>query len=118
MNKKSALIAALLTTAVVAIAMLMIGISAYINPDSVPVASANSAAGNTTAISAPAATDQVAQLQSLLAQYQSREQQYQDQLNQADTQVQQYQQILQQLQQRGLITINNNGQISISRRRD
>ena len=72
--------------------------------------------------------DQVAQLQDLVSQYQDREQQYQqreqqlkDQLAQANAQIQQDQQMLQQvqrllgaLQQRGLITITNDGRIMIN----
>lgn len=72
--------------------------------------------------------DQVTQLQSLVSQYKSREQQYQqreqqlqDQLSQANAQIQQDQQLIQQvqrllgaLQQRGLITITNDGRISIN----
>lgn len=118
MNKKPALIAAFLTTAVVAVAMFVIGASALFNPNSIPVVNADSSSGSTAAVSVPASADQIAQLQNLVAQYQSREKQYQDQLNQANSQVQQYQQILTQLQRRGLISIDRNGQITIARRGD
>jgi len=127
MNKKPALIAAFLTTAVIAVVMLMIGISAYINPDSVPVNSSPVTQANASNVSLAqaAGSDQVAQLQALVAQFQSREQQYQareqeyqSQLSQANTQIQQYTQILTQLQQRRIISIDRNGQISIPRRQD
>jgi hypothetical protein len=124
MNKKPALIAAFLTTTVVALAMLMIGLSAYINPDSVPISTSPAAAvaaapgdGNVALVSASTTNDQVQQLQALVAQYQSREQQYQSQLNDATAQVQQYQQLLNQLQQAGVIQIDRNGQVSTPRRR-
>jgi septal ring factor EnvC (AmiA/AmiB activator) len=140
MKKKPALIAAFLTTFVIAAAMLLVGFSAFFNPDSVPVSnspdSAASAApvgttANISAVSASAATDQVKQLQDLIAQYQQREQQYQqqekqlqaqaqqlqDQLNKATSMVGQYQNLLAQLQARGVIAIDQSGQISIPRRR-
>lgn len=121
MNKKPALIAAFLTTAVIAVAMLMIGISAYINPDSVPVSSSPAAANSSIVLAS--SSDQVSQLQALVAQYQAREQQYQareqqyqTQLSQANAQNQQYAQILTQLQKQRIISIDNNGQITIPRR--
>jgi len=72
--------------------------------------------------------DLVTQLQDLVSQYQDHEQQYQqreqqlqDRLAQANAQVQQDQQLLQQvqmllgaLQQRGLITVTNDGRIIIN----
>jgi len=72
--------------------------------------------------------NQVSQLQDLVSQYQDHEQQYQqreqqlqDQLAQANAQVQQDQQLFQQvqvlletLQQRGVITISNDGRIFIN----
>ena len=72
---------------------------------------------------------QIQQLQSLVAQYQQRdqqyqqrEQQYQTQLNQANAQLaqskqqlQQFQQLVTFLQQRGIITINSDGQVYINR---
>ncbi len=124
MNKKPALIAAFLTTALVAMAMLMIGMNAYFNPDSVPVASA-AATGANVEVAQAASSEQVAQLQALVAQYQAREQQYQareqqyqSQLSQANAQLQQDNQILAYLQQQRIITIDRNGQISIARGRN
>jgi capsule polysaccharide export protein KpsE/RkpR len=64
--------------------------------------------------------DQIAQLQSLVTQYQAREQQYQaaltsdnQQLSQASQEMQMIQQLLAYLQNRGLIQIDNQGQITI-----
>ena len=127
MKKKPALIAAFLTTLVIAIAMILVGLGALLNPDSVAVASAPAAASNASSADPAAvntsAADQVKQLQDLISQYQQREQQYQqqeqqlqNQLNQASSQAQQYQSILNQLQQMGVIQISSNGQISVPRR--
>jgi hypothetical protein len=125
MNKKPAFIAAFLTTAVIAVAMLMIGVSAFTNPNTVPVASSPAAAAPDTSVSLNTGSDQFNQLQALVAQYQARELQYQSQqtqlqseLNQANAQIQQFNQIMTALQQRRIITIDKNGQISISRRSD
>ena len=128
MKRKPALIAAFLTTLVIAVAMVLVGANAFLNPNSVPVsttpasASANSPS-EVVAVSANTGGDQVQQLKDLIAQYQSREQQYQQreqqyqqQLNDATTQIQQFESLLQQLQARGVIRINPNGQISIPRR--
>ena len=128
MKRKPALIAAFLTTFVIAIAMVLVGANAFFNPNSVPVsaspasASTDSSSG-VVAVSASTGGDQVQQLKDLVAQYQSREQQYQQreqqyqqQLNDATAQIQQFQNLLQQLQARGVIRISPNGQISIPRR--
>jgi hypothetical protein len=118
MKKKPALIAALLTTMVVALAMLMIGVSAYANPEGVPISTSAESTTNSAdaALSSGAAADQIAQLQTLVAQYQSREEQYQTQLTQANSQLEQYQGVLSQLQRLRLITIDRNGQITVARR--
>ena len=128
MKRKPALIAAFLTTLVIAIVMVLVGANALFNPNSIPVsASPTSVAasdnGGVVAVSANTTTDQVQQLNALIAQYQAREQQYQQreqqyqqQLNDASGQVQQLQSVLQQLQQMGVIRIDQNGQISVPRR--
>ena len=136
-----AILFALGMTGLIAIAMLLVGANAFFNPNTVPVASAASSAQITTVsdtsgvASQPVQTSdqqQLAEMRQLLQQYQDREKQYQQrldeavqrlndansQIQQANTQIQQdnqtvqtYQQIMQQLQQRGIITIDNNGQI-------
>jgi uncharacterized protein YlxW (UPF0749 family) len=128
MKRKPALLAAFLTTFVIAIAMVLVGTNAFFNPNSIPVSasptsvSANNASG-VVEVSASTGSSQVQQLQNLIKQYQQREQQYQQreqqyqqQLNNAQTQVQELQSLLQQLQQIGLIRIGPNGQISVPRR--
>ena len=118
---------ALLITACVGASIFAIGGAALLNKNGVPVSNSVSQVSeisNTTL----SQTDQVAQLQDLISQYQDHEQQYQqreqqlqEQLAQANAQVQQDQRMLQQvqnllgaLQQRGLITITNDGRIVIN----
>lgn len=125
MKKTPALIAAFVMTLIVGLGMLLVGANAYFNPSSVALASsssANTADVSTTATSSADSAGQLQQLQSLVAQYQSREQQFQQQLNQlqqqltqSNTQSQQYQQLITELQRRGIIQVNQNGQILIPR---
>ena len=128
MKRKPALIAAFVTTFVIAIAMVLVGANALFNPNSVPVSasptstSANDSSG-VVAVSANTTVNQLQQMQELITQYQQREkqyqqreQQYQQQLNDANTQIQEYQSLLQQMQAIGLIRIGPNGQISVPRR--
>jgi biotin-(acetyl-CoA carboxylase) ligase len=133
MKRLPALIAAFVTTAVIAIAMLLIGINAVMNPNQ--VAAASSPNDSQAAVSS-AGTTQNGQAQDLVAQYQAREKQYQDReqqyqsqisqleqrLNQDETQlqqaagaIQQYQGLLQELQDRGIIMIDRNGTIYLPR---
>ena len=128
----SAILAAILITACVGASIFAIGGAALLNKNGVP-ASNSPSSPQVSEISNISDTnlsqqDQVAQLQSLVSQYQDREQQYQqreqqlqDQLSIANAQVQQDQQLIQQvqgllgaLQQRGLITITNDGRIRIN----
>jgi hypothetical protein len=138
-----AILFALAMTGLIAIAMLLVGANAFFNPNTVPVASAASAApADVTTISDPSGVasqpgqtsdqQQLAEMRQLLQQYQDREKQYQQRLDEAvqrlnaanqqiqdaNAQIQQdnqsvatYQQIMQELQRRGVITIDNNGQI-------
>jgi septal ring factor EnvC (AmiA/AmiB activator) len=136
MRPLPAIIASLAITAVIALGIFVIGINAVLNPNTVPVvnAASNSDPGGSIAtvsnpssssVSAnPAADQQIAQLQSLIKQYQDREQQYQtqlsnaaQQLDQANQQLQSYQQLLTALEQRGIIRIDQNGNVLIPRSR-
>jgi peptidoglycan hydrolase CwlO-like protein len=140
MKKKPAIIAAFVTTLVIAVAMLLVGMNAFYNPNTVPVS--NSPATTDPALSVASAANiapisastgsQVQQLQATIAQYQQRDQQWQQQVqqlqaqlqqlqaqvNQATTANQQYQSLLSQLQTRGLITIDNSGNVFIRRGSD
>ncbi len=133
MKHISAIIAGVLITGLVAIAILAIGGSALLNSNTVPVL----AAPASTTASSTSSDPQVAQLQAEVQQltdrvnqYQQREQQYQgelqqaasqvsqanDQANQAASEIQQYQQLLAVLAQRGIIRIQSDGTILIPHR--
>lgn len=123
----SAILTALLITACVGASIFAIGGAALLNRNGVPVSNSSAQVSqiSDTNGTQPA---QVAQLQDLVTQYQSREQEYQqreqqlqEQLAQANAQVQQDQQMLQQvqallsaLQQRGLISMTDDGRIRIN----
>jgi TolA-binding protein len=136
MKPLPAILASIVITAVIALGMLVIGVNALLNPNTVPVVNASTSAdpaGSVAAVSDPSslssaanptADQQIAQLQALVKQYQAREQQYQtqltnaaQQLDQANQQLQSYQQLLTTLEQRGIIRLDQNGNIMISRGR-
>jgi TolA-binding protein len=114
-----AILAALLITMCLGAGMLLVGTSALLNKNGVPVA--NSAAQITATAQVTTAQDaQLQQMQDLVNQYQQREQQYQQQLNTAaqqiqqdQAQLQQYQMLLFALQNRGIIQIGRDGRITI-----
>jgi uncharacterized protein YlxW (UPF0749 family) len=122
-----ALLAAILITGAIVMSMFVVGANAMTNQKGTVVSNspaAASAAASTTG-STTSASDQalIAQLQAEVAQYQSREQQYQaalnsdnQQLTQAASQTQMIQQLLAYLQNRGVITIDSQGQIYVNGR--
>ena len=124
----AAFTAATLMTACSAGAILAIGGVALFNKSGVTPANTPAQAAKVADVSL-ASQSQVQQLQAEVAQYQARDQQYQAReqqltqaLNQAQAsvqadqqQTQQVQMLLLALQQRGLITITNDGQIFINR---
>ncbi len=114
-----AFIAAIGMTALVALAILALGLNALFNHNTVPTVSKPT----TAASDPPAATGSmtVQQLQALVQQYQSRESQYQTQLNLAASQIntlsqqnQQYQQLISALQQAGVIRIGSDGSVYLN----
>ena len=124
----SAILAAFFITGFIALCMTVVGANALINKNSVPVSNSPQATVASSTTNDPPATANQTEIQQLEArinqyqqrdqQYQKREQQYQQQLQTAQQQIQtansqisQFQQLLQVLQQRGLIVINQNGQI-------
>ena len=128
---KKHLIAALiavLMTACVGTSVFAIGESALMNKNGVPPAS-SAAQASTVADRSVSPGSELDQLRSLVSQYQDHERQYQererqlqDQLAQANAQIQQDQEMVQQvqrllgaLQQRGMISITNDGRILINR---
>ncbi len=120
MKKLIAILTAAIITSLVALAMLVVGANAMMNPNSVPVSDSPNAPAAVTQPATtvdPQAVNQINQLKSLVAQYQSREQQYQAQVNQLNGEVQQLQGVLQQLQRMGIIRINADGSIQLARGR-
>ncbi len=111
-----ALIIAFGMTALVAVAMIALGANALFNNNV------------TSAEAAPAATEitvpdnaTIEDLQAIITEYQAREVQYQaeltqaaEQLNQANTQVQQYESLVTELQTLGVITMDANGQVTVT----
>ena len=112
----AAFTAALLMTALIAIAMLAFGVNALLNPNTVAAAQA---AEQPAGVSSDQAT--IDQLQSRITEYQQREAQYQeeiqgatDQVNQLSQQNQQYQALLNALQNAGVIQITSDGRVFIT----
>lgn len=116
-----ALVAAFLMTALIALVMAVVTVNALVNKDSTPVVNSPSASTSTD-------QSQVAQLQGLVQQYQQREKDYQQreqqyqqmlqdqqaQLDAAKQQIEQFQQFLGFLQSRGIITIDDEGRVSLN----
>lgn len=108
----SAFIAAILITSLLAGAMFLIGQEAL---------GTSTAKAEAAVTSTPVSAGTVAQYEQIVQQYQARETQYQtqiaqatDQINTANQQIQQYQSLLQQLQSAGLITIANDGSVTVN----
>ena len=120
MKRLAALLTAGFVTSLIAFGMLLIGLNAFFNPNSVRASdSANDPVGVTNVMTTDAQT-QINQLQSLIAQYQDREKQYQAQIQQYQTQTQQLnsqvrqlQGGLSELQRRGIIRIQSDGTIQL-----
>jgi uncharacterized protein YlxW (UPF0749 family) len=126
----AALAAAVLMTVCAGAAVFAIGGAALFHQSGVMAASSPAQSSKATDASmvqqSQADQAQVQQLQAQISQYQAREQQYQQELGQAQAaaqqaqgqaqqQLQEMQQLLFVLQQRGLITINGDGSITINR---
>jgi hypothetical protein len=112
---------AFIITAIVALSMLVVGVNAAFNPNGVKALNSPSSAVVSNSTDTISSQEQIVKLQNLVAQYQAREQQYQaalnsdnQQLSQASQEIQMIQQILTYLQNRGLIQIDNQGQISVT----
>lgn len=110
-----ALIAALVVTGFIAMAMVVTSANALMNKNGTVAAnspSAASSASTTTNINQA----QIDQLQSRINEYQQREAQYQQLLQQDQQQIQQFRQFLFAMQQAGLIQIRGDGAIIITGR--
>jgi hypothetical protein len=108
MKHFSAIITALLITAVIGFGIVVIGLNALTNSNT--VALQNSPNNNVSGNSLSTIGDNSAQVQQLQVQMSEM----QSQLNQAGQAIQQYQSILITLQQHGLIRIDQNGNIYLS----
>lgn len=113
MKHASAIITAIIITAVIGLGILVVGLSAFTNKNVVPLqTSPNNSTGSTSgsaANSAGSAAYTSADVQQLEQQITN----LQSQLSQAGQMVQQYQGLLLALQQRGVIQIDRNGNIYI-----
>jgi flagellar motor protein MotB len=125
-----ALLAALLMTGVITLVMVVTSANALLNKNTVDIASSVATAPNAAAVSIAVADQaKIQQLQDRIneyaqreKQYQQREQQYQQTIQsdqqgvqKASQQIQQVRQLLTALQERGLIVIQPNGSIMITR---
>jgi hypothetical protein len=113
MKHFSAIATALIITAVIGLGILVVGVSAFTNKNIVPLQTAplsslnGSSTTTTSANSAQSNVSSSTQVQQLQQQVTS----LQSQLDQAGQVIQQYQSLLVVLQQRGLISIDQNGNI-------
>ncbi len=103
MKQIQALFAALIVTAVVAAGMLLIGVNAVLNPNTVPVQDAPAGIGTNLSAAPALASDST----------QAQVNQLQTQLNQTQAQLQQDEMILNELQRRGIIRIQSDGTVQI-----
>ena len=115
----TALLVAFEVTICMGAGMLLVSGSALLNKNGLPVANSPAQATATAEVKS-AEQAQIQQLQSLVAEYQTREVKYQtelstagQQLQQATDQLRQYQMLLAALQNRGIISIDASGRVSI-----
>jgi TolA-binding protein len=112
MKHASAITTALIITAIIGLGIMVIGVSAFTNKNTVPLqnspnASLAGSSANSSANSSQPSASTSAQVQQLQQQVTD----LQNQLNQASQTVVQYQNLLLVLQQRGVISIDSNGNI-------
>lgn len=109
MKHFSAILTALVITAIIGLGVGVVGVSAIANTNTVPIQDSRTSAGNSSQITSASAGNSSASAQ--VQQLQQEVSSLQSQLGQAGQVVQQYQSILIQLQQRGVIRIDQNGNI-------
>ncbi len=106
----SAILAALVITGVIGFGIFTIGVNALTNKNTVPLqstpGSASAGTSSTTASGTAGTTTNAQQLQQEVSSLQS-------QLSQATQVLQQYQSLIQALQQRGIIVVDQNGNIYV-----
>lgn len=116
MKHASAITTALIITAVIALGIMVVGVSAFTNKNVVPLQnSPNASSANTgTSSNANSSANTAQSSGSTSSQIQQLQQQVNDlqnQLNQASQIIAKYQNLLLVLQQRGVISIDSNGNI-------
>jgi signal transduction histidine kinase len=113
MKHISALFTALIITTIVGLGIVVIGVSALTNTNTVPLQNSPNTrlsgnnltnTGGNSAVSSASSSSDIQQLQQQVSDLQS-------QLDQANQAIQQYQALLMVLQQRGVIVIDRNGNI-------
>ncbi len=108
MKHISAIVTAFLITAVIGLGIMVIGVNAFTNKNTVPLQNSPNASlttsGSSSAVTSGSSSSDVQQLQQQLSNLQS-------QLDQASQTIQQYQSLIAILQQRGVIYIDQNGNI-------
>lgn len=108
MKHISAILTAIVITSVIGLGIFVVGAGAISNTNTVPLQnspnSSATGASNNAAVSSSSSSDQVQQLQQEVNTLQG-------QLNQAGQIIQQYQSLLVVLQQRGIISIDRNGNV-------
>jgi TolA-binding protein len=105
MKKLPPIVTALLITTVIGFGILVLGVSAFTNPNSTPLQDSpidTTALNSNSGDASPAV--QIQQLSQQVSDLQS-------QLDQANFSIQQYQSLLLALQQRGVIMIGNDGRV-------
>jgi len=113
MKHVSAIITSLVITAVIGLGIMVIGVNALTNTNTVPLQNSpnsNTTANNLSNVSANSAA-QSASTSSDVQQLQQQVSDLQSQLDQAGQAIQQYQSLLLVLQQRGVIGIDRNGNV-------
>jgi signal transduction histidine kinase len=118
MKHASAITTALIITAIIGLGIMVISVSAFTNKNTVPLQNSPNAstANSTTSPSANTNTNSAPLSGSTASQIQQLQQQVNDlqsQLSQASQAISQYQNLLLVLQQRGVISIDSNGNIYI-----
>ncbi len=111
MKQFQALIAALIVTGLVGSGIIIIGITALVNQNTVPVT--DSPSTDQTIISSDTSQVQIIQLHNQIEQYQTSLNQATLQLNQANAQLKHDQAIIAELQRRGIIRILSDGTVQI-----
>jgi TolA-binding protein len=113
MKHVSAIITALVITAIVGLGIMVIGVSALANTNTVPLQNSPNASltGNTLSSASSSSAAQSASSSQDVLQLQQQVSDLQSQLDQANQAIQQFQSLLMVLQQRGAIQIDRNGNI-------